>query len=779
MKRNVLLCVAALAVAQTIAAQPVTCPAPGTDWVRIPEIVRTEGTSGSPGKLKGTIIISAEQQCISSRVPPSHQTPASKASWAPQFVRVIRGVGALPAAPVVPPNSYPYPLPGPTLRARVGDLVKLTLLNHIDPGKFPYSIDQGEKDPPGCDQTSTYPNFPGVPPQYVDTFPDCFHGSSTVNIHFHGTHVNPNSTGDNVFLELRPSPRTKDAANAPTITQATVKDDFETFFGDCEQRLLPSTPLVQWPFVSSDLPPNYMTLQMNALTEYDKTAGQKLWPVDARQIKDGDWPQYFIGAYPYCYRIPQYTQATWPPSTSSPHAAHTAGAGTAEKPGVEPDRQLIMGQSPGTHWYHAHKHGSTAINVANGMTGAFIIEGPYDDDLNAFYGKDWTRSQPVIVINQIGVSPNLERGGGTLKPTNKPAGQDKGPDFSVNGRLTPVLKMAPGEVQLWRIVNTSGRAGVHFSTPPAGFHWKQIAQDGVQFNNVNYQANKDEDFLLMSGNRADLLVMAPAKAGTTLYNVMAQNEVDPTDNLPENILFSVQVTGAPATGNNTKFIPNAPAFPPFLADIPASDVKVRRELVFESQFPNAGPPPSIHTIDGKKFSGEVGEVVRLNTIEEWKIVNKTFGPAISHPFHIHINPFQVVEVFAPNSQITNPATGQPVQQYVFDRKALTVPGQCYLNPSAPETWKPCDAQQPTSPPNRIWWDVFPIPSGINATDAAGKPINDLAGNPIQVPGYFKMRSRFVDYTGYYVIHCHILAHEDRGMMTIVEVAPLRSPYSHH
>ena len=37
-----------------------------------------------------------------------------------------------------------------------------------------------------------------------------------------------------------------------------------------------------------------------------------------------------------------------------------------------------MGQSPGTHWYHAHKHGSTAINVGNGMTGVFIIEGQYD-----------------------------------------------------------------------------------------------------------------------------------------------------------------------------------------------------------------------------------------------------------------------------------------------------------------------------------------------------------------------------------------------------------------
>ena len=41
-----------------------------------------------------------------------------------------------------------------------------------------------------------------------------------------------------------------------------------------------------------------------------------------------------------------------------------------------------------------------------------------------------------------------------------------------------------------------------------------------------------------------------------------------------------------------------------------------------------------------------------------------------------------------------------------------------------------------------------------------------------------MRSRFVDFTGTYVIHCHILAHEDRGMMTVVEVVPFTTPYSH-
>jgi FtsP/CotA-like multicopper oxidase with cupredoxin domain len=29
------------------------------------------------------------------------------------------------------------------------------------------------------------------------------------------------------------------------------------------------------------------------------------------------------------------------------------------------------------------------------------------------------------------------------------------------------------------------------------------------------------------------------------------------------------------------------------------------------------------------------------------------------------------------------------------------------------------------------------------------------------------------------MHCHILAHEDRGMMTIVQVAPYKPPVTHH
>ncbi len=418
----------------------VTCPTlQPAELIRIPEI------QAKDGKLRGTMVVSAEQECVGFRVPAAAPAAGNTISWSPQWMRTMRGIDTVPPTPATPPNTYGNPLPGPTLRARVGDLVELTLLSQIDTGVFAASqIDQGEKGPQGgCDQTTLYPGSGAN----ADAYPDCFHGSSTANIHFHGTHTNPNTTGDNVFIEIRPSPRTKDQANNPTVTAATAKGWFDEFFRRCEVELPSTDVLRQWPFTWSAFPKTYTDDQETLLKEYDKNPRfRPLWPTDAAQLAKGNWPQYYIGAYPYCYRIPEYKSATWPPSTSAAATAvHTHGAGSAEQPESTAGRELRMGQAPGTQWYHAHKHGSTAIDVANGMTGAFIIEGKYDDDLDVFYGAGWTRSQKVMVINQIGVATNLERGGGGTGQ-----GPDKGPDFSVNGRFKPIVKMSPGEVQLWR-----------------------------------------------------------------------------------------------------------------------------------------------------------------------------------------------------------------------------------------------------------------------------------------------------------------------------------------
>jgi FtsP/CotA-like multicopper oxidase with cupredoxin domain len=253
-------------------------------------------------------------------------------------------------------------------------------------------------------------------------------------------------------------------------------------------------------------------------------------------------------------------------------------------------------------------------------------------------------------------------------------------------------------------------------------------------------------------------------------------------------VLAVNVTGTPATGNQAQFIPEAQlqaSFPVFLQDIADNEVTGTKTVVFESIPTSGGPPQTVHTIDGHKFDGNVGEVVMLNTVEEWKIINQTVNGAVQngkvvptdppgvvdHPFHIHINPFQVVEFFDPNEVIV--VSGKPLPKYVFAASTqrplpLIQPGQCLLFYDKPDTWKPCQAAPKT---NLIWWDVFAIPS------ARAVFINNNTQS-VTVPGYFKMRSRFVDFTGQYVMHCHILAHEDRGMMTVVEVVPFTTAYSH-
>jgi FtsP/CotA-like multicopper oxidase with cupredoxin domain len=725
---------------------PADCLQPGEPLYRIPVLGATPAPGSPNGKLNGVFVLTDELRRL-----------GSSTDCALQYLRHFVSKDAapqpiLPGSENPPPSpvgaKYPDGFPGPTLRARVGDIVQLTFLNQVNPLNYPNTLDRGDN-ANACDQFSA-----GYPASVSDTFPNCFHGSSTANIHFHGTHVNPTSTGDNVFLQIRPSPR---ADNKPIVTAESVAASFNKFFTDCEAQLKPNV-LSEWPYTWKDLPQPWTQEQEKLLKAYDngttpyfppaKPVDEQVWPSNQQQLAGNLWPQYYVGAFPYCFQIPEYKAPNWPPTSG-----------------------LKMGQAPGTHWYHAHKHGSTALNVANGMTGAFIIEGKYDDELNAFYGDEqtplWTRTQPVLVINSLGVTPNLARG----------VALGAFP-FSVNGRSQPKLTMRPGEVQLWRIVNTSGQRAAFFVGPPkldptkkgydpkTDFEWRQLAQDGVQLFETNYQKSQNITLQVASGNRVDLLVKAPTNPGAAPYNFIVRSNHSSSDLKPPVTLLSVAVSGtAPENVKRTQFIPHAPTFPRFLADITDDEVRYtpKRTFVFDSK---AQAVAHQHTLNGEQFSETgIGITTFLSSVEEWKVVNttsSTTGPGpIDHPFHIHINPFQVVEVFDPNEQITDP--GDPTKQLPkYVSNAPTYPTlQCQLNLSDPDTWKDCHNVKRRW---EIWWDVFPIPTARSMTPTGGT-------TAVTVPGFFRMRSRFVDYPGLWVIHCHILAHEDRGMMTIVQVLP--------
>ena len=712
------------APAQAIPTTP--CPAPVDLTKGLPEIVSANG------RLRGLVVLSDAQESF------QFIDKNGNAKCVPQLLRFYQNHESGPPDP----NKVMAPLPGPTLRAKLGDIVELTFLNQIDPLDYGNSLDLGK-----CDSTTA-----GYPQSAGDTMPNCFHGSSTGNIHFHGTHTSPTSTGDDVFVMVRPSPRepSRDpAVSVPTITAKSVEKDFDAFFTECEKKL--KDPLDQWPKIWADLPKDYTDEQEKLL----KNSPEKLWDPDEAKIHAGEWPQYYVGAFPYCFVLPKYPNAG-PPA-------------------------LRMGQAPGTQWYHAHKHGSTHLNVSNGMAGAFIIEGDeYDGKLNAFYNQyrknkrtEWTRQQPTLVVNQLGTTPGLERGNGGGPPP-----------FSINGQQNPPLTMYPGEVQLWRIVNASPVSGFYLSGLPAGFTWRQTAQDGVQFDDQNYLKRAERPVFVAPGNRVDLLVRAPDKMSKVPFpvNVVQQDSVSTAQtSTPNKVLFNVVLSGS---GPVMPLMPHAPPRPSFLHDItPAEVAGHTRTVVFETT--GAGSGKSQHTIDigqgPKKFSeGNPLEVKPLNTAEEWTVENKTIGP-IDHPFHIHVNPFQITEVFDPNAPLLD-SEGFPVKDkngkiidlyVVSPTKAKLEKGQCWVNPNDQATWHNCNTSPGTTypPKTNIWWDVFPIPAGRSAPANSGT---------VTIPGYFKMRSRFVDYRGSYVLHCHILAHEDRGMMVEVDLdVENKVPNEHH
>ena len=235
----------------------------------------------------------------------------------------------------------------------------------------------------------------------------------------------------------------------------------------------------------------------------------------------------------------------------------------------------------------------------------------------------------------------------------------------------------------------------------------------------------------------------PSTAGT--YDLKVQAGLCRNDCNPQiETLLTVVVTNT-AISPAMPFITNEsdfPAFPAFLKDIPASDIFVKRDLVFQD---NQGALQ----INGQQFNDHVfNQVMLLNSAEEWKVSN--LDATKEHPFHIHVNPFQITEVFQPQSAAAK------------DPK-----NPCYADPNNPATWKPCNSTQK----DFIWWDTFAIPAARNDTDKNGKAVT--------IPGYFRMRSRFVDFPGQFVLHCHILTHEDRGMMELIEVVPDTTIYTHH
>jgi FtsP/CotA-like multicopper oxidase with cupredoxin domain len=144
----------------------------------------------------------------------------------------------------------------------------------------------------------------------------------------------------------------------------------------------------------------------------------------------------------------------------------------------------------------------------------------------------------------------------------------------------------------------------------------------------------------------------------------------------------------------------------------------------------------------------------MGSTEDWLIKNapgQNNTKLLPHPFHIHINPFQVLR---------NADRGFEPPYVWQDTIALPVPSA--RDRQAGPIWNNDDAQakcQKACAANNATWNgqwTTTIPGVMSVCGCIPQEASVL------------IRHRFDDYSGAYVLHCHFLGHEDRGMMWNVQ-----------
>jgi FtsP/CotA-like multicopper oxidase with cupredoxin domain len=346
----------------------------------------------------------------------------------------------------------------------------------------------------------------------------------------------------------------------------------------------------------------------------------------------------------------------------------------------------------GTFWYHAHVHGSTGLQVMNGLAGALIIQEP-----------DTERPVPessdrVWLIQEI-MGKDAEK----LYTCNHPHAS-----YTVNGKFQPSLRARTGEVQRWRFINATATPGGYMDLQLLDRNNRTqqlflIAIDGYPLRRTQARTS----YLLPPGGRADFLVQLSGRGKYTMMGRRFQGQAS------DQTLGVINCEGKP---HRLSLSPASQTTAPFLAPITDKEIVNRRTIRFQicpdqargdtcKNYPNAKLCSSRNgdevitnafLINGLPYDPDrIDHSIKLGTAEEWELINET---GAEHPFHIHVNHFQVMQ------------PGMP-----------------------PEDW--------------VWRDTVSLPMN----------------------GSVRIRSRFRDYPGRFLLHCHILLHSDLGMMQNVEV----------
>ena len=421
---------------------------------------------------------------------------------------------------------------------------------------------------------------------------------------------------------------------------------------------------------------------------------------------------------------------------------------------------------PGTHWYHAHHHGSVALQVSAGLAGMLIIEGGLDEvpeiaaareELLVFQqvaysqadcmgedGKD-VRS-PAAIEAKAGCIESYTNFGPSTWPNVKDAegNVDKGQlrFTTINGQVQPTVFAYPGEVVRFRSVHAGVRESVHVAITPmppkakllpktlaamdagiigpegtAGQRTSayldtipllpihEVSNDGIAFGRVDEKRSIE----LQPGYRSDFLVKFDKPGDYVILDAAA----DDLDQLrPDGGAEVTKVLGyVRVAGSRVDMKLPTTAQVAHLAPYPhVEDAELTgcQDNVFNIE--TARPDGQTwFTVNDKPYCpNATPRQVPLHQAEEWRLVSKL----VNHPFHIHVNPFEVLP--DENNQLEHP----------------------------------------------VWKDTWLVHGPVSGYAESEQELYDLVT---------RVRTRYRRYIGAYVLHCHILDHEDQGMMQEVEV----------
>jgi len=282
---------------------------------------------------------------------------------------------------------------------------------------------------------------------------------------------------------------------------------------------------------------------------------------------------------------------------------------------------------------------------------------------------------------------------------------------------SPIIKMKPKEKQFWRVANATIQdfmpLQLWFNGQPQ--EMELIALDGYPLAKPRFE----KTILVPPAGRAEFIVQGPAENNEAVFMSLGYS-TGPTGNPDlEQQLASIQVSSDEDETQDTVKTP-APASRMSMRSIKFSDLGQQkptalRKLYFSEEFGGTNGPIQFYiTVDGQKqevFKANEKPVIttHIGAVEDWIVENRALE---THDFHIHQIHFKVLEV-----------DGKPVKDQDL-RDSIEIP----------------------------FWE------------GPGHPYHSFKGR-------FDFRDPTKVIAGTFVFHCHILLHEDLGMMHKILVLP--------